>query len=153
MAEATTTSPAPPPPPAPLTLDVTQYAEAVDKAFYNQTVCIIATSSGSDVDLAMKGSFMVWDQDHLAYWERALNETLAAIRANPRVAVLVRPKGAPPMRFYGDAHVVEDADQREAVYQRVIPEEQGRDPEKKGLAVLIRVDRIRQGPQTVKREA
>ena len=41
--------------------------------------------------------------------------------------------------------------QREAVYQRVIPEEQGRDPDKKGLGVLIRVDRIRQGPNTITR--
>ena len=151
MAEATTTPSPAPPSPAPLTLDVTQYADAVNNAFYNQTVCVIATSNGSDVDLAMKGSFMVWDQDHLAYWERGLNETLAAIRANPRVAVLVRPKGAPPMRFYGEAHLVDDPAQREAVYQRVIPEERGRDPDKKGFAVLISVDRIRQGPQSVKR--
>lgn len=150
MAEATT-SPAPPPPPAPLTLDVTTYADAVNNAFYNQTVCVIATSNGSEPDVALKGSFMVWDAEHLAYWERGLNETLAAIRANPRVAVLVRPKGAPPMRFYGEAYVVEDPAQREAVYQRVIPEEQGRDPEKKGIAVLIKVDRIRQGAQSVKR--
>jgi Pyridoxamine 5'-phosphate oxidase len=152
MAEATqTTTPAPPAPPAPLTLDLTHYADAVNNAFYNQAVCVIATSNGGDPDVALKGSFMVWDQDHLAYWERALNETLAAIRANPRVAVLCRPKGVPPMRFYGEAQVVDDAAQREAVYQRVIPEEQGRDPEKKGFAVLIRVDRIRQGPQTIKR--
>jgi hypothetical protein len=149
MAEATT-SPAPPSP-APLTLDVTAYADAVNNAFYNQTVCVIATSNGSEPDVALKGSFMAWDADHLAYWERGLNETLAAIRANPRVAVLVRPKGAPPMRFYGEAHVVDDPAQREAVYQRVIPEEQGRDPEKKGIAVLIKVDRIRQGAQSVKR--
>jgi hypothetical protein len=146
---ATTASPAPPPPP--LSLDLSQYAEAVNNAFYNQAVCVIATSNGSDVDVALKGSFMVWDAEHLAYWERGLNEALAAIRANPRVAVLVRPKGAPPLRFYGDAHLVDNADQREAVYQRVIPEEQGRDPDKKGFAVLIHVDRIRQGPQTVKR--
>jgi hypothetical protein len=142
---------APPPTPAPLTLDLSQYADIVNNAFYNQAVCVIATSNGADVDLALKGSFMVWDSEHLAYWERGLNETLAAIRANPRVAVLVRPKGAPPMRFYGEAHVVEDPAQRDAVYQRVIPEEQGRDPDKKGLGVLIRVDRIRQGPQTVNR--
>jgi hypothetical protein len=150
MAEATT-SPVPPPPPAPLTLDVTQYADAVNNAFYNQAVCTIATSNGPEPDVALKGSFMVWDKDHLAYWERGLNETLAAIRVNPKVAVLVRPKGTPPVRFYGEAHAVQDADQREAVYQRVIPEEQGRDPEKKGIAVLIRVDRIRQGPNSVTR--
>lgn len=145
------TTSAPPPAPAPLSLDLTQYADAVNNAFYNQAVAVIATSNGPDVDLALKGSFMVWDQDHLAYWERGLNETLAAITANPRVAVLVRPKGAPPIRFYGSASVVEDADQREAIYQRVVPEEQARDPEKKGLGVLIKVDRIRQGPNTVKR--
>jgi hypothetical protein len=142
---------APPPTPAPLTLDLTQYADAVNNAFYNQQVCVIATSNGEDVDVALKGSFMVWDQDHLAYWERGLNETLAAIRANPRVAVLVRPKGSSPMRMYGEARVIDDAQQREAIYQRVIPEEQGRDPEKKGFGVLIRVDRIRQGPNSVKR--
>jgi hypothetical protein len=142
---------APPPTPAPLTLDLNQYADAVNNAFYNQQVCVIATSNGSEPDVALKGSFMVWDEDHLAYWERGLNETLAAIRANPHVAVLVRPKGSPPMRFYGSARVIDDPEQREAIYQRVIPEEQGRDPEKKGFGVLIHVDRIRQGQNSVKR--
>ena len=151
MAEAPTGSPAPPPPPAPLTFDLNQYADAVNNAYYNQAVCVIATSNVDEPDLALKGSFMIWDQDHLAYWERAVNETLAAIRANPRVAVLARPKGASPLRFYGAASVVEDPAQRDAVYARVIPEEQGRDPEKNGLAVLIKVDRIRQGAQMVKR--
>jgi hypothetical protein len=145
------TSAPPPTSPPPLTFDLTQYSEAVNKAFYNQTPCVIATSNGGDPDVALKGSFMVWDQDHLAYWERGLNETLAAIRANPRVAVLVRPKGAPPIRFYGEARTVQDPAGREAVYARVIPEEQARDPEKKGLGVLIKVDRIRQGPSTIQR--
>ena len=137
--------------PQPLTLDLTQYAESVKNAFYDQTVCIIATSNGYDVDLALKGSMMVWDQDHLAYWERGMNETLAAIRANPRVAVLVRPKGARPLRLYGSARVVEENPDREAIYARVIPEEQARDPEAKGVGVLIRVDRIRQGADVLSR--
>jgi hypothetical protein len=135
----------------PLTLDLVQYADAVDNALRNQVPVVIATSLDGSPDLALKGSFMVWDHDHLAYWERALNQTLAGIRSNPRVAVLVRPKGASPLRFYGEARLVEDAAQREAIYQRVVPEEQSRDPEKKGYAVLIRVDRIRQGPQSVSR--
>ena len=138
------------PPPA-LTLDLQQYADAVNNAYYNQAVCVIATSNGADVDLALKGSFMVWDSDHLAYWERGLNETLAGIQGNPHVAVLVRPKGAPAVRFYGVARVVDDPSEREAVWQRVIADEQGRDPDKKGVAVVIRVDRIRRGPQSVTR--
>ena len=147
MAEQTATPPAPPP----LILDLTQFAEVVDNALNNQAPMLIATSHGDQPDLAFKGSFMVWDRDHLAYWERGFNETLAGVRSNPNGAVLVRPKGAPTVRFYGQAHLVEDPAQREAVWQRVIPEEQGRDPEKKGYAVLIRVDRIRRGPQSVTR--
>jgi len=137
----------------PLTLDLTQFAEAVDNALANQSPAVIATSNAADPDVALKGSFMVWDRDHLAYWERGLNETLAAIRGNPKVAVLVRPKGSPPLRFYGEARLVEDPAQREAIYQRVVPEERSRDAEKKGYAVLIRVDRIRQGPRSVTRPA
>ena len=140
----------PPAPPA-LTFDLTQYADAVNNAYYNQAVCVIATSNGNDVDVALKGSMMVWDHDHLAYWERGLNETLAAIRANPRVAILVRPKGASPMRFYGSASVVESSADREAIFARVIPEEQARDPDKKGVGVLVWVDRIRQGPNSISR--
>jgi hypothetical protein len=147
MAEPTAAPPAPPP----LILDLTTFAEIVDNAYHNQAPMLIATSHRDQPDLAFKGSFMVWDRDHLAYWERGLNETLAGVQSNPNVAVLVRPKGSPPVRFYGQAHLVEDPAQREAVWQRVIPEEQGRDPEKKGYAVLIRVDRIRRGPQSVTR--
>ena len=147
MAEASSSSTTPPP----LTLDLEQFADAVDNALRNQSPAVIATSNQDAPDLALKGSFMVWDRDHLAYWERGLNETLAAIRSNPHVAVLLRPKGSPAVRFYGEAQLVENADQREAIFQRVVPEEQGRDPEKKGYAVLIRVDRIRRGPQSVTR--
>ena len=145
------TSAPPPPAPPPLTLDLTQYADSVNNALYNQAVSVIATSNGTDVDLALKGSMMVWDAEHLAYWERGLNETLAAIRVNSRVAVLVRPKGVSPMRFYGSARVVEESPQREAIYARVIPEEQARDPEKQGVGVLILVDRIRQAGREVTR--
>jgi hypothetical protein len=140
-----------PAPPPPLTLDLTAFADVVNNALSNQTPMLIATSNADHPDLAFKGSFMVWDQDHLAYWERSLNETLAGIQSNPHVAVLVRPKGLPAVRFYGEARLVEDAAEREAVWQRVIAEEQGRDPEKEGYAVVIRVDRIRRGPQSVAR--
>ena len=102
-----------PPAPPPLTLDLNDFADVVNNAYANQTPMLIATANDDQPDLAFKGSFMVWDQDHLAYWERALNETLAGIKDNPRVAVLVRPKGSPPVRFYGQARVVDDSAERD----------------------------------------
>ena len=50
------------PAPNPLRLDLHQYADTVDHAFERQAVMVIATSNGPDVDLALKGSFMVWDR-------------------------------------------------------------------------------------------
>jgi len=47
--------------------------------------------------------------------------------------------------------VVEHGDERDAIYDRVIPEGQACDADKKGVGVLIRVDRIRQGPNSVTR--
>jgi hypothetical protein len=55
------------------------------------------------------------------------------------------------MRFYGSARVVEESPQREAIFARVIPEEQARDPEKQGVGVLILVDRIRQAGREITR--
>ena len=53
-------------------------------------VTAIATSKDGQPDVALKGSLVVWDADHLAWWERGHAETEAAVRSNPRVAVLVR---------------------------------------------------------------
>ena len=117
---------------------------------------ILASSGPDGPDLAFKGSLMVWDRDHLAYWERSLMETFAALRANPRVAVLYRKPGQPPLRFYGEARAIggsDDAELRERVWERVHPRERAQDPEKRGHAVLIRVDRVRAGRNVVQQRA
>lgn len=110
---------------------------------------ILASTLEGQPDLALKGSLMVWDRDHLAYWERSLLETFQALRSSPKVAVLYRKPGQPPLRFYGEARFVEEPDARERVWARVHPREQGQDPEKKGRPVLIRVDRVRRGREVV----
>lgn len=46
------------------------------------------------------------------------------------------------MRFYGVARVVETGPVRERIWEAAVPFEQERDPEKKGVAVIVRVDRI-----------
>lgn len=147
------TQPATPPAaPPPLVLDMTQWSEDVDTAVLDKAPCVIASANADgEPDLAFKGSMMVYDKDHLAYWERGFNETLNAIRSNPHVCVLLRHKGG-AFRFYGEARIVEDSAEREAVWERVVDVEKKADPEKKGFAVKIRVDRIRSGPRSVKRE-
>jgi len=50
------------------------------------------------------------------------------------------PKGG-IARFYGTAQVVKSGAQYEEVWRRLVQPEKDRDPEKKGFAVLIKVER------------
>jgi len=146
------------PPIPPVTeIDLTPFADIVDNARTDHeqalTTGLVATSNGGQPDLALKGSLMVWDKDHLAWWERSKRETLAALGTNPRVAVFVRnpTRDRRTLRFYGTARVVDDPERREQVWSRVRQVEKDTDKEKQGVAVIVRVDRVRGGPFDIQR--
>ena len=138
-------------------IDLAQFSEIVDNARTDgdrgQSTGVVATSNDGQPDVALKGSLMVWGADHLAWWERGRAETEAAVRANPRVAVMVRnvTRDKRTIRFYGEARIVDDAQLRERIWERVIQVEKDTDPEKNGVAVLVRVDRVRAGKFDIQR--
>lgn len=134
-------------------IDLTQFAEIIDNARTDNNSAVVASAKDGYPDLGLKGSVMVWDRDHLAWWERTLRETYAAIQANPHVAVLVRnpARDRRTIRLYGDASVVTDADLRERIWNRVVQVEKDMDKEKKGTGVLVRVDRVRAGLEEIQR--
>jgi hypothetical protein len=47
------------------------------------------------------------------------------------------------LRFYGEARIVDDPELRERIWERVVRVEKDTDPEKKGVAILVRIDRVR----------
>ncbi|HKC92099.1 MAG TPA: hypothetical protein VKE23_12325, partial [Candidatus Limnocylindria bacterium] len=69
---------APPVPPV-TEIDLLPFSEIVDNARIDQeralTTGLVATANDGQPDVALKGSLMVWDTDHLAWWERAKRET------------------------------------------------------------------------------
>ena len=138
-------------------IELTQFAEIVDNARMDgergQSTGLVATAKDGHPDVALKGSLMVWDADHLAWWERGRGETEAAVRANPQVAILVRNvnRDRRALRFYGEAHIVDDAALRERIWERVVPAEKETDPEKQGVAVIVRIDRVRAGKFDIQR--
>jgi predicted pyridoxine 5'-phosphate oxidase superfamily flavin-nucleotide-binding protein len=138
-------------------IDLTQFSEIVDNARTDgdrgQNTGLVATSKDGQPDVALKGSLMVWDAEHLAWWERGRAETEAGVRANPRVAVMVRnvTRDKRTIRFYGEARIVDDPALRERIWERVIQVEKDTDPEKQGVAVLVRVDRVRAGKFDIQR--
>ena len=125
-------------------IDLTEMAEYVDRAHEDGLTCLVATASkDGQPNLAFKGSVMVWDKDHLAFWERAHGETLKQLRENPRITAVYRNRAAgKAWRFWGVAELHESGELRDQIMARTIQAELDRDPERKGVAVLIRVDRV-----------
>lgn len=151
---------APPPPPPVTDIDLTQFAEIVNTARTDNDQALatplVATAAADGYpDVAYRGSTMVWDADHLAWWERSKRETLANLGANTRVCVWVRNpvRDRRSLRFYGEARVVEDGAELQAIWERVLQVEKDMDKERKGIAVVVRVDRVRAGPFDVQRRS
>lgn len=143
---------APPTPPPVTPIDLLQFASIVDTARIDHeqalTTGLVATANDGRPDIALKGSLMVSDKDHLAWSERSKRETYEALASNPKVAVFVRNpmRDRRTLRFYGEARVVDDPELVERVWQRVLQVEKDMDKERRGVAVLVRVNRVRGRP-------
>jgi general stress protein 26 len=124
-----------------LAINLTGELQALDRALDDGVPCLLGTADKlGQAQISPKGSMMVFDATRLAYWERAGRSAIANIRANSRVVVYYRnPALKLAVRFFGTASVVEQGALREAVWTRTIPLEQGKDPERKGVAVVIDV--------------
>ena len=121
-----------------------QMKELVDNALANGSPCIIATvSADGEPDIGYKGSMMVFDNDSLAYWERTKRVHMKNVKENPTVVVLFRDaKTKAAWRFHGTATLLESGAVRDQVMARTVKDELDKDPERKGAAVVIRLDKI-----------
>jgi len=121
--------------------------EALDKALDERVPVMVATASADGVpDISFKGSAMVWDSEHLAFWERAHGETERNLTENPHVTLLYRnPEKRLSWKFWGSAELLREGELRARIMARTNPIELSRDPERTGTAVLIRIDKVTQG--------
>jgi hypothetical protein len=97
-----------------------------------------------------RGSTMAFDDNHIALWERGKGSTSANIVEGSPLTVYFRksqlrqegvlPKGG-IARFYGRAHIHRSGPAYEEVWRRLVQPEKDRDPDKKGYAVLIEIER------------
>ena len=113
---------------------------------------VLVASAGKNglPDIAFKGSAMVFDNDHVAFWERALGTTFRNFQENPGACVLYRnAKTRTAWKMFGHATVLTEGEVRQQVMDRTIQFELDRDPERKGAAIMIRIDRVLQAGQVI----
>lgn len=118
--------------------------ESLDTALADGFSCLLGTvSKNGEPQISPKGSMMVYDKETLAYWERAKRSALENVGGNPNVVIYYNNQTKRlRWRFHGKAKVYEDGPVRQDVMDKTIQAELDRDPERLGVAVLIKVDKI-----------
>lgn len=123
--------------------------EHINTAFPANVAQIATVLPNGHAQVTMRGSTQVYDDDHISLWERGKGSTTDNLKDGSKVTVFFRkpelrtsilPKGA-VARLYGTAKIYKSGPVYEKVWERLIQPEKDRDPDKKGFAVLIKIDR------------
>ncbi len=123
--------------------------EHINSAF-PANVCLVATVLPKGfAQVSPRGSTMVYDDEHLALWERGKGSVNASLTDGTKVTIFLRkialresgllPKGG-IARFYGTAKIHNSGPVYEEIWKRLIQPEKDRDPQKNGFGVLIKVE-------------
>ena len=117
----------------------------IDNALVDRKPMLVAhvDAQGQPV-LSFRGSVQVHADDQLALWVRnAQGGFIAAILANPRIALMYRDEGAKATyQFQGRARVTEVAAERQRIFERAPPIERAHDFAMLGAAVVVDLDRV-----------
>jgi putative heme iron utilization protein len=111
--------------------------------------CLLATEGEDGPNISPKGSMMIFDDDHLAYWERSKKQALANLQKNPRVVMMYANMAAQRagviesgfLRFYGVAELHEAGPMHDAIFARLNERESTHVGADTGIGVLIRITR------------
>jgi hypothetical protein len=121
----------------------------ITAAWDDGSPCLLATAGPNGPNISPKGSMIVFDDRHLAYWERSKKQALENLGHDKRVAVIYSNFKAQRdgvlesgfLRFYGTAALHESGPIREAIFARLLPREQTHAGADKGIGVLIEIER------------
>jgi len=111
--------------------------------------CLLASTGREGPNITPKGSMIVFDDEHLAYWERSKRAVLDNLGADPRVCVMYANFKAQRdgvlesgfLRFFGSVVMHESGPVREAIFAKLVPREQTHVGADAGIGVLIRIDK------------
>ena len=124
--------------------------EHINTAFPANPVLVGSVLPNGYAQVTPRGSAMVFDDEHIALWERGRGSTNASLHDGSKLTIFFRkgqlresgmlPKGG-IARFFGTATVHKSGAIYDQVWQRLIQPEKDRDPQKKGFAVLVKIER------------
>jgi hypothetical protein len=134
-------------PPAPLTeMRLTdEIKDAVNNSFLSGKPIIVAyVAEDGQPSLSYRGSAQAYSDDQLAVWVRNPEGGLQkALSQNNKITLLYRdPETRSMLQFRGIGHIESGEDVRDKVYNSAPEPERNADKEKKGLALIIDLNRV-----------
>jgi hypothetical protein len=123
--------------------------DLIISAWDDGSPCLVATQGPNGPNISPKGSMVVFDDEHLAYWERSKKQALENLGHDKRVCVMYANFAAQRagklesgfLRFYGTATLHESGPTREAIFKLLLPREQTHAGADTGIGVLVKIDR------------
>lgn len=111
--------------------------------------CLLATTGAAGPNISPKGSMLVFDDLHLAYWERSKKVALENLGQDRRVIVMYANFKAQHdgvldsgfLRFWGTAELHDSGPLREAIFAKLTKREQEHVGADTGIGVLIKITR------------
>jgi uncharacterized protein len=123
--------------------------DLIRSAWDDGAPCLVATNGADGPNISVKGSMVVFDDDHLAYWERSKKQALANLASDKRVCIIYANFKAQRdgvldsgfLRFYGTAALHESGPVHQKIFDLLLPREQTHVGADTGIGVLVKVDR------------
>ena len=123
--------------------------DLIYSAWADGAPCLVATYGPEGPNISPKGSMVVFDDDHLAYWERSKRQALVNLAHDKRICVMYANFPAQRdgklesgfLRFYGTAELHESGPIHDAIFKLLTPREQTHDGADTGIGVLVKIDR------------
>src|SRR6201995_798154 len=118
----------------------------IRSAWEDGAPCLVATNGPNGPNISVKGSMVVFDDDHLAYWERSKKQALANLGHDKRVCIMYANFKAQRdgvldsgfLRFYGTAELHESGPIHKQILDLLLPREQSHVGADTGLGVLVK---------------
>lgn len=136
--------------------------EHINTAFPANVCLLGSVLPDGFAQITPRGGTMVYDDEHIGLWERGRGSSAASMQDGSKLTIYfrkpsLREEGVLPLggiaRFYGTATIYRSGSVYDEVWRRLVQPEKDRDPEKKGYAVLVKIERAEDlGGQPLKLE-
>jgi hypothetical protein len=111
--------------------------------------CLVATNGALGPNITPKGSMIVFDGEHLAWWERSKKLALENLSHDPRVCIMYANFKAQRdgvlesgfLRFFGSVVLHESGPVREKIFSMLLPREQTHVGADTGIGAVVKIEK------------